>query len=302
MSYINVRIDTFGRTERLEFAYGFELYGNDGRCFKLRQAVKSGGNGVVFEATCFAPDGKDEGLCAVKLLKELSDIRQDRFDNEVRILSDLDSPNITKVFGYGRQALGAQQIDVPWMAMSLGDQNLRHYLDQNKAPLDPLSAINVGIQLCAAVEHIHSKGIIHRDLKPANLVWATDEDRENIFLIDFGIAKYVGEDVSARKMDDLTSLHEFVGPANFASPELLAYARDKTHPVNTHSDLFQIGLILWFLATNQVVAGIPSRKRDPTDGALHEIVTQLLAMDPEDRIQTATHLGEMLQAIARGNR
>ncbi|WP_428305669.1 serine/threonine-protein kinase [Lacipirellula sp.] len=297
MSYVTVRMEPYSAPIKLSFAYGFELIGADGLRFKLGQAIKSGGNGIVFEATCLSPDGHDEGLCAVKLLRELSDVRQDRFDNEVRILTALNHPNITRVFGYGRQALGDQQIEVPWMAMTLGDKNLRQYLDSHKAPLDMPTVAGVGIQLCDAVGHCHANGIIHRDLKPANLVWATEDDRDNIFLIDFGIAKYVSEDVSGRKMDDLTSLHEFIGPANFASPELLAYARDKSHQVGSHSDLFQIGLIVWFLATNQIVAGIPSRRADPTGGALYEIVTSLLAMDPRDRLQTASETAEALKAM-----
>ncbi|BBO36076.1 serine/threonine protein kinase [Lacipirellula parvula] len=297
MSFIIVRIDPSGTTKKLSFAYGLELEGSTGHRFKLGKHIRTGGNGVVFEAECTAPDGTEEGLCAVKFLKELDDVRQDRFANEIRILNDLSHPNIVKCFGSGRVRLGEENIDVPWMAMSLGDVNLRQYLDEHKAPLDAITAINTCIKVCNAIAHLHDKSIIHRDLKPANVIWLTDEDRDNIFLVDFGIAKYVGEDVSARRMDDFTSLHQFVGPANFASPELLAYSRDKSHPVDTRSDLFQIGLLLWFLATNRIAAGIPSRRLDPTNGPIFEIATQLLAMDPDDRIPTAGDLSKRLSEI-----
>lgn len=297
VSFIIVRLGSTGETQKLDFSYGLELNGQDGSTFQLKKAIRGGGNGVVFEADCFGPDGTAEGLVAVKLLKELDEVRQDRFNNEERILRALDHPKITRCFGSGVVKLGWQEIEVPWISMSLGDVNLRQYLDTQRQPLDLGTVLGVGMQICDAIKHLHDKDIIHRDLKPANVVWDSEDDRENIFLIDFGIAKYIGEDVSARKMDDLTSLTEFVGPANFASPELLQYARDKTHPVGIGSDLFQIGLLLWFLATNQVSAGIPSKSRDPSGGKLHALVLSLLAEDPADRPQSTSEVYSALEEI-----
>lgn len=297
MSFIYVRFGKSGAPEKLDFPDKLELFGGDGSKFRLGIAIKSGGNGVVFEAEAFSPKGEYEGQVAVKLLKELDEVRQDRFSNEERILRALNHHRITKCFGSGVERLGRQQIDVPWLAMSLGDANLRQHMDSQKQPLDLKTTLGVGIQVCDAIQHLHEKNIIHRDLKPANVVWATEEDQHNIFLIDFGIAKYIGEDVSARKMDDLTSLLEFVGPANFASPELLQYARDKKHPVSHKSDLFQIGLLIWFLATNQVCAGVPSIRRDPSEGKLHTVVTSLLSEDPDDRPQSASDVQKSLENI-----
>lgn len=300
MSYINVRLSENGRTERIDFPNRLELAGEGGRRFRLQKAVQSGGNGVIFEADCLLPDGSNEGLVAVKLLKDLNSVRQDRFDNEIRILRELDHPKITKCFGAGRELLGAQQIEVPWMAMSLGDENLRKHMDNRGGPLEPRKAISVCKQLCEALSHFHDKGILHRDLKPANVVWQTDEDRENIFLIDFGIAKYFDEDVSGRKMDDLTGVTEFVGPSNWASPELLEYARDKSHPVGLKSDLFQVGLILWFLTTNRIGAGIPSKRQDPTEGRIYDVVTGLLHEDPDDReFSSAQEIIDRLEVIRK---
>ncbi len=181
--------------------------------------------------------------------------------------------------------------------MSLGHENLWQYMENNR-PLPPKLAVGVATQICNALIHVHERSIIHRDLKPANIVWNTEDDRENIFLIDFGIAKFVGEDVSGRPMDHFTSLKEFVGPSNFCSPELLAYARNKQHPVDHRSDLFQFGLLLWFLATNQVLAGVPSKKSDPTGGELHSLVLDLIAMEPDDRLPTANAVLERLKSIS----
>lgn len=298
LSFIEVTFEN-GNRQKLDFPNRHCLKNPDGSYFKLETAKKGGGNGIVFQAIAYSTSGEDEGICAVKLLKELSDKRQDRFQNEIRILRTLNHTNITKYFGHGTESLGSQSISVPWVAMELGGDNLRQYLDTHKLPLDTATAINLTKQICSALEHIHEKDIIHRDLKPANIVWRDDEDRENAFLIDFGIAKFVGEDVSGRKMDQFTQQNEFVGPANFSSPELLAYARDKTYPVDQRSDLFQLGLILWFFSTNQILAGIPSKKRDPSGGKIWELVNGLVAEDPDERIQTATEVSERLNALSR---
>jgi hypothetical protein len=88
MSWVVVTLED-GKTHKLSFPFGLSLPGSAGRRYQLQSAIKAGGKGVVFEAMCFGPSGENEGICAVKLLKELSERRQDRFRNEVRILKEL---------------------------------------------------------------------------------------------------------------------------------------------------------------------------------------------------------------------
>jgi serine/threonine protein kinase len=117
-------------------------------------------------------------------------------------------------------------------------------------------------------------------------------------MIDFGIAKQNGQDVSARPLDNFTKAMEFVGPQFFASPELIAYARDKSHPVDGRSDLFQLGKVLWFLATGVVLAGVPTRRQDPYGGQLYQLVLALLAEDPDDRPQSVAEVSAELHLFA----
>jgi eukaryotic-like serine/threonine-protein kinase len=264
----------------------------DGTSFQIFHAVRQGGNGVVFDARHLKSDGSLLRTCAVKMLKERDDVRIDRFNNEVRVLESLDNPRISAAFGSGTVTLGSY--DVPWVAMELGGTNLQNHLDQN-GPLNSDILMYILLQMVDALEHLHDQGFIHRDIKPSNFVW--DFDNENILMIDFGLAKRIGEDVSGRPLDDFTRSTEFVGPVFFSSPELIAYASNKATLVDHRSDIFQLGKVAWFLATGTISAGVPSRRLCKMNGKLWDIVMLLLADDPDDRPSSAKEVRELLQTL-----
>lgn len=256
--------------------------------FSLGRAVKGGGNGVVFEAR--QESQRSNRTCAVKILRRQDPSRLDRFQNEVRIQGVLDHPGIAKLFDDG--AFDAGGYKVPWAAIELGKGNLRQYVEVN-GHLPKAQLLEVATDMCDALEHLHQKEIIHRDVKPENFVWL----KGKVLMIDFGIAKYIGEDVAQRPLDQFTQQMEFVGPVFFSSPELIEYARDKSYPVDQRSDLFQLAKVIWYLATTKVSAGIPSRRLCPLDGKLYDIVCQCLNEDPVDRPSTAGDLANLLRAI-----
>jgi len=267
---------------------------SNGVIFHLGGAVKKGGNGVVFEATRYTATNRYAGPCAVKFLRQMTGARMDRFNNEVRILRDVGgSNNVSEYFGDGalqHVIPGGKTISVPWVGMSMGRDNFRVVIDKG-GPLANTELKSVAMEMCVAVRHLHNSGFIHRDIKPDNFV--RKPHGGGAMMIDFGIAKRTGEDVSGRPLDEFTRNDEFVGPANFSSPELLAYARDKRRLVDHRSDMFQLGKLIWFMATGDVSAGVPSKKKDPFGGTLHAIVYDLLQDDPDDR------MGTMDEMIAR---
>jgi serine/threonine protein kinase len=263
--------------------------------FVISRAVKGGGNGVVFSATQMVNGSPTQ--CAIKFLRNHNGARFDRFWNEVQVLGQLNHPRIAKRLDSGQTDFGQRCPGaVSWMAMPLGGDNLRqHVYLVGQLPI-PL-VVKIGLQLCDALTHIHAQQFVHRDLKPDNVIWEVDVETGDVLLIDFGIAKRLDDDVRGRPFDSLTIDEEFVGPQNWASPELLHYARDKSHPVTFSSDLFQLGKLLWFIATDTTSAGIPSRRIDPTGGKLHALVSELLADDPRDRPESAEKVKALLQVI-----
>ena len=261
--------------------------------FKLGKVLRQGGNGIVLEANRRAAGGDNLGKCAVKFLKHLGASRADRFQNEARVLEQLDHHRISKYFANGAIQLGPHK--VPWIALELGGENLRRHVDAN-GPLASHVLQAVAIQAAQAIGHLHSIGFIHRDVKPENFVW-DGAAPESIQMIDFGLAKRVGEDVSARPLDQFTQQAEFVGPVFFSSPELIAYATNKAESVDERSDLFQLGKTLWYLATGRISAGCPNARHCPMGGALHRLVVELLDDDPDGRPATALEVEKRLHTV-----
>jgi serine/threonine protein kinase len=263
-----------------------------GSYFSLGKVRKAGGNGVVLEATHYE-NHSIKRTCALKFLRRLDAPRMDRFENEARIVNLLAHDNIATYYGQGYVKIGNYQ--VPWVAQELGGRNMREHVD-SRGPIEPAMLKQVALQMCSAVEHLHSKGFIHRDIKPENFVWAENSKTE-VLMIDLGIAKRIDEDVSGRPMDMITRTLEFVGPLFFSSPELIAYAKDKSVTVDERSDIFQLGKTLWFLGTGQISAGVPSRALCPMNGKLRDIVLATVDDDPDYRPQTIADLREKVNAL-----
>lgn len=279
------------RQQEINLGRDNHLEATNGQRFRLLEWVGGGGNSAVFSALRYV-DGRSEGRCAVKIQKQLAPVRVQRFLNEIRILQILRHPKISKLYGAGK--FTPENVPLHWAAIELGDRDTWRLVENFRAfPPDEFKEIALGA--CAAVEHLHENGVLHRDIKPQNFIRCNGE----IKMIDFGIAKMRDEDAEARSMSHalLTEQGERVGPALFFSPELLAYWRDKATMVDERSDYFQLGKLLWYWATGVLLAGIPSKKADPFQGALHSLVMAAVQEDPDERPQSISAFREAILAL-----
>ena len=73
------------------------------------------------------------------------------------------------------------------------------------------------IPVCQAVQHAHQKGIIHRDLKPSNVLIALYDGKPVPKVIDFGIAKAVGQQLTEKTL--FTGFGSILGTLEYMSPE-----------------------------------------------------------------------------------
>jgi nucleotide-binding universal stress UspA family protein len=167
-----------------------------------------------------------------------------------------------------------------------------------KTPLPPNEVASIGAKLAFALHDIHRQHVIHLDLKPSNVILRADE----AVLIDFGLSRH-------DQLPDLVQ-EEAEGPVGtgaYVAPEQVL--GDRGDP---RSDLFALGVILYFLATGERPFGEPERAenwrrrlwRDPVPPRgrvatvpawLQEIILRCLEVKPDARYATAAQLAFDLQ-------
>src|SRR5262249_3409604 len=142
---------------------------------------------------------------ALKVVKPGMDSKQvvARFEAERQALAIMDHANIAKVFDGGATASGR-----PSFVMELVNVvPLPHLADQNR--LTPRQRLELFVHVCQAVQHAHQKGIIHRDLKPSNVLVARHDTTAVVKVIDFGIAKALGQELTDKTL--FTGFAQMVG-------------------------------------------------------------------------------------------
>ena len=154
---------------------------------------------------------KDKSLVAIKVEKN-KNIHFSQLNNEASLLKYLSGgEGIPKIYLY------AKFNEYSFLIMDLLGPSLENILINNKNNLPLKKVINYGLQMIDRIEYIHQRHIIHRDIKPENfLIKKNKENKEILYLIDFGLAK--------RFRDPKTGLHisykdgkSLTGTARFTS-------------------------------------------------------------------------------------
>ena len=205
--------------------------------YTLREQIGEGGMGLVFVAEQMQPVRRK---VALKIIKPGMDSRQvvARFEAERQALALMDHPNIAKVLDAGTTPEGR-----PYFVMELvKGEPVTDYCDRNR--LNLRQRLELFLQVCQAVQHAHQKGVIHRDLKPSNILIAVHDVTPVAKVIDFGIAKAVGQHLTDKTM--YTAVSQFVGTPLYMSPE---QAGQRSLDVDTRTDVYALGVLLYELLT-----------------------------------------------------
>jgi serine/threonine protein kinase/Flp pilus assembly protein TadD len=265
---------------------------------------------------------------------------RERFMREARAAAALRHPNVATVYQFGvREATGQF-----FYAMELVEGETLEERVRRLGPLDVLTTVDIALQVTAALEAAEERGLVHRDLKPGNLMLispgneknsastqrggynkepqvvatalrrrvqrnALGADRANekavVKVIDFGVAKAVAEKTNAMAITH----GGFVGTPAFASPEQFTNA-----PVNVRSDIYSLGVTLWFLLTGHMLFSgrtieeiqeerrskplpIEQLKAARVPHRLISLLTSMLAIEPAARPAGAHELSARLQAV-----
>lgn len=261
--------------------------------YEIDRELGSGSMGAVYRARHL----QTGELVAIKVMAPglgTNEIALARFEREMDVLKQLRHPHIVRLIATGRYK------KAPFYVMEyIRGESLDRIL-QRKDRFTWEETVELGRQLCLALQHAHEKGIIHRDLKPSNLMITSESILK---LTDFGIAKDL--DVTA-----LTGANCTVGTAAYMSPEQCRGERNLSHK----SDLYSLGVVFYELLTGEkpfkrettmdmFMAHVneppprPSRLAPEIPVWLDNLVVQLLEKKPEHRPYDALKVGQSLQEI-----
>jgi eukaryotic-like serine/threonine-protein kinase len=201
--------------------------------YTLVEPIGAGGMGSVWRAQ--RSDGRFESDVAVKLLNLALAAKggAERFAREAQVLARLSHPNIAHMIDAG-VGDGGQ----PFIVLEhVQGEPIDRHCDLRR--LDIEARVRLLLQVMAAVLHAHGRLVLHRDLKPGNILVTAEG---NIKLLDFGIAKLLGDETAAAPPTALTQLAGRAFTPEFAAPEQVQGGE-----VTAATDVYALGVLMYVL-------------------------------------------------------
>jgi len=181
-----------------------------------------------------------------------NDTARQRFLREARAAAALRHPNVASVFN-----LSTDQDSYFYVMEFIDGETVDAYV-KRRGRLEPIEALNIGLQVARALAAADRQRLVHRDLKPSNLMLVDQEGESVVKVIDFGLAKSAKG--GAEDTGTLT-VEGFVGTPHYASPEQV----EETE-LDVRSDIYSLGATLYYM-----MAGKP-----PFSGSVGQIMSQHL--------------------------
>ncbi len=263
--------------------------------FEILRALGQGAMGEVFLARDTTL-GREVALKTIRPFADaeaLGDLKA-RFAREAQSAAGLHHPNVVTIYEFG-EADGLLYFAMEVVEGPSLESQLRHQ------SLTPRAFLEVMAQVCDGLQAAHQKGIVHRDIKPANIMIAREGERPVAKILDFGVAKSLGQDA--------TQTGQVVGTLAYMAPEYLRLGK-----ATPSADLFAVGVILYeglagrrpfqgdtsgsliYCILNEPAPELDTTRLEGLSPALRELVLRALAKDPLERFASARELGEALRA------
>ena len=262
----------------------------DGR-FRVLHMLAQGAMGSIYEGVQLPI----KRPVAVKVIREelCRDPRSaQRFLREAKLVTRIAHPNIVDVFDFGETPDGCL-----YLVMELLRGQTLDVAIAQRGPFSVRQICELALQICDALVAAHTHGVVHRDLKPANIFLLPDLG-DWVKILDFGLAK------TTDAASELTYVGAVLGTPLYMAPETIRFSS-----AEPRSDLYALGCIL-----HELLAGEPPFTADSSavvlarqlddeppplpahvPPTLRQLVTALLAKEPEDRPANALTVCAVLE-------
>jgi serine/threonine protein kinase len=239
----------------------------------IKRQISSGSFGTIYEIV----NEEDNKIYALKELTNMATVSIQRFEREVKILSELNHPNIVKIF-YWNVGGDAPKFAPYYVMEYLGGSSLRDYMvekfDNDQKYFFDISwtVRTIILPICNALAQAHSSNVYHRDLKPSNIMF-TDDTKSSIKIADWGLVKIEGSSLDSmrnssnsdsnasttieldRRSLELTAVineGSIGGTPDYCSPEQwFATVNENDRLVDGRADIFSLGVIFYEMLTRR---------------------------------------------------
>jgi serine/threonine protein kinase/Tol biopolymer transport system component len=227
--------------ESLNTGYQIDVY-------QLLAPIGRGGMGEVY----LALDTRLGRKVAIKLLPAAFTTDADRtyrFAREARAASALNHPNIITVHEIGEAATETGSMRYIVTEYVEGETLRQRMESMPGRRMKPSEAIDIAMQIAAALSAAHEAGITHRDIKPENVMVRRDGI---VKVLDFGLAKLTESsspvvDSQATTMTrNITDAGVVIGTPRYMSPE-----QARGDKVDARTDIFSLGVALYEMITGR---------------------------------------------------
>ncbi|MCS6865859.1 MAG: serine/threonine-protein kinase [Gemmataceae bacterium] len=276
----------------------------------ITDRLGDGGMGKVYRAYHVDRPRETIALKVVRATLVANPVVRGRYAREVQTSGTLAHPNIVRLFDAG-EAHGKF-----YLAMEFVDGIDLARMMREFGRLEVVEACEYIRQAALGLEHAHQKGFVHRDVKPSNIVVAGErhlpQAREPavVKLLDMGLARAMDPDDMV--LPDLTRDHTVVGTPDYMAPEQAKNSRG----ADPRCDLYSLGCTLYFLLAGRVPfphataiqkilahqSEIPppiQSLRPDVPAAVAQLITALMAKNPDQRLQTAAEVAARLAPFCR---
>lgn len=201
------------------------------------------------------------------------------FENEARILKQMDSPNVVQLIDFfvedHRAYLVLEHID---------GMSLRELVEKNGA-MKESQVKELAIQMCSILAYLHSLSppVVHRDFTPDNLILQRDG---TLKLIDFNVAQQVEATVTGT----VVGKHAYLPPEQFRGMP------------TSQSDIYACGATLHFLLTGSdpepISQSHPGEKVANLSKGMDHIVAHATHLDVGQRYDRIDEMAGDLKTLA----